>query len=100
MADLDLGAGAFGGKVKVAVKAVPPFGWVGAVALGAVVVLAWHFWDQDAEDTSGWTDPEQPPVNTDVALLKTAAPVVQQSPSWNDNALRGRRIGSPAPGAV
>lgn len=100
MADLDVGGAAFGGRVRVAVKAVPPFGWVGAVGLAAMVVLAWHFWDQDQADPTAWTDPGQPPLNTDLSTLKTAAPVVQQSPSWNDSALKGRRIGSPIPGAV
>lgn len=63
MADLDVGLSGLGGKLHGHVKAVPPFGWVGFVALAAVLVLAWHLWDQDDEDGSSWTDPHQPPLN-------------------------------------
>lgn len=61
MADIDVGAGALGGRIRAHVSAVPPGGWVGLCALAVVCVLAWHFWDQDDADTSNWMDPEQPP---------------------------------------
>lgn len=63
MADIDVGLKGLGGHVRASVSAVPPGGWVIAVALGAVCVLAYHFWDQDDADTTGWTDPQQPPPN-------------------------------------
>jgi len=101
MAGADLSVGLLGGKVRASVSAVPPFGWVGAVALGAVAVLAWHFWDQDEEDRTDWTDPQQPPAVLDPgAMFKSLPTTTQQQPSWNAAALRGRRAGSPLPGAV
>lgn len=63
MADLDVGLSGLGGTLRGHVKAVPPFGWVGFVVVGAVCVLAWHAWNNDDADETSWTDPQQPPLN-------------------------------------
>jgi hypothetical protein len=100
MADLEVGAGALGARVHGHLKAVPPTGWVGAAALAVVILLAWHLWNRDVEDSSDWTDPQQPPTNVDVDLTRISTPTnTQMQPSWNTNALRGRRGGAVAPGA-
>lgn len=82
MADLDVGLKGLGGHVRASVSAVPPFGWVGLVALGAVLVLAWHFWDQDDEDGTSWTDPQQPPLNVDSPKTLAVGPLMARARRW------------------
>lgn len=98
MADIDVGVNALGGSARATVKAVPPLGWFGVVALLVLGVLAWHLWDREEEDTSSWHDPQQPPEN--VEPLRVSVPTnTQMQPSWDTNAMRGRRGGAIAPGA-
>lgn len=100
MADLDVTAGALGSRVHGHLKAVPPTGWLGVVAVAVLAVLAWHFWDRDDEDSTSWTDPQQPPTNVEEPMGRIAVPTnTQMQPSWDTNAMRGRRAGATAPGA-
>jgi hypothetical protein len=82
MADLDVGLSGLGGKLKLGVSAVPPGGWVIAVALGAVAVLAYHFWDQDEEDGTDWMDPQQPPQNIAEPLSDVLGPLTARARRW------------------
>ena len=81
MADLDVGLKGLGGHVRASISAVPPGGWVIAVALGAVGVLAYHFWVRDEEDGSDWTDPQQPPTNVDMPKLDIG-PLTARARRW------------------
>jgi hypothetical protein len=81
MADVDVGLSALGGKVRGHVTAVPPLGWVGAAALAAAAVLAWHLWDRDVEDTTSWTDPQQPPLNIE-EFRSPLGPLLARARRW------------------
>lgn len=100
MADLDVGVNALGARVHGHLKAVPPSGWFGVVLFAVLAVLAWHFWDRDDDDSTSWTDPQQPPTNVDEDMTRVSIPTnTQMQPSFNTAAMRGRRGGCPIPGA-